>query len=436
MKTETEITPKWYETLTFKMALLGFMAIMFIVPLQLIMMVIRERESSSQNVRMEIAEQWGKRQIISGPVLNIPVNIRPGNNEANFEPVMKIWHIMPEELSVAGRVDPEIRYKGIYETVIYDAAILLEGRFEIPTMGYPGNYEILWKDAYLTLGISDNRGLKDRISVNFNDQSINAEPGLEDHDIFESGISFPSSIDPETGTWLFSTDIGIRGSSGIFFSPVGKSTRVNLSSEWVAPSFQGNFLPQTRNVDDTGFSAEWIITNLNRNFPQEWIGSGYSPDKESFGAELILEVDHYQKSERSVKYGMLFIAFTFLVLLYIELSSDKRIHIFNYFLVSIALVLFFSLLNSLSEHIGFNPAYLISSVATISLITLFTRSLLKERKPIIIVSGMLTVLYIFIFILLVLNQFSYLAGNIGLFVALAAIMRLSTKTDLFRKSQI
>jgi len=174
----------------------------------------------------------------------------------------------------------------------------------------------------------------------------------------------------------------------------------------------------------------------NRNFPQEWIGSGYSPDEESFGAELILEADHYQKSERSAKYGMLFIAFTFLVLLFIELSSEKRIHIFNYFLVSLALVLFFSLLNSLGEHIGFNPAYLISSVATIGLLTLFTRSLLKERKPILIFCGMLTVLYIFIFILLALKEFSYLAGNIGLFVALAAIMRLSAKTNLFRRSQI
>ncbi len=436
MENENQNHINWYETLTFKMALLGIMAIMFLVPLQLIKNVINERAENSQSVQQQISEEWGKVQTITGPVLNIPVTRTIYNEDNRVSYASSTWHILAEDLDIKGRVLPQTRYKGIYETVIYESDLKISGSFVIPGNIDENEVDVKWNEAYFTLGISDNRGIIRDLALNIENDTYKAQPGCLDHDLFSSGVTFPCPLKPENDRLGFNMDLGLRGSSGIYFSPVGKSTSVHIESTWTSPSFTGNYLPENRTTGEDGFDASWNITHLNRNFPQSWYGAIHRPEDESFGVDLILEVDHYRKSERSAKYGLLFIAFTYLVLLFLELSSTRRIHLFHYFLVSLALVLFFSLLNSLSEHIGFSPAYLISSAATIGLLTVFTGSLLKKSRHAIIVGGMLTALYVFIYILLALNEFAYLAGNIGLFIALAAIMWLSAKTNLFRKSGI
>jgi inner membrane protein len=215
-------------------------------------------------------------------------------------------------------------------------------------------------------------------------------------------------------------------------TPLGKTTNAHLESAWNSPGFKGSFLPSARKIDDKGFSADWVVTHLNRNFPQSWKGKVFNPTDSEFGLDLYLPVDHYQKSYRSARYGILFIALTFLVLIFLEITRKETIHIFHYFLVSLALVLFFSLLNSLSEQTGFSIAYLISSVATILLITFFTSTLFSNKKRSLVVMVMLAILYGFIYILLTLNDYAYLAGNIGLFILLATVMTLAGKMKIFR----
>ena len=432
MTKENQDQIKWHESMTVKLVLLGTMAILFLIPLQLIKMVIRERENNSNAVRMEIAEQWGKRQTITGPVLNIPVYRNPGDNSAEKDRVERIWHILPNDLNILASIDPEIRYKSIYETVIYTANLKIKGKFDIPDR-IRDNYIVIWSGAYLSMGISDNRGLVDQVIINLDNNKIPAEPGLIDYDIFQSGLTFPLSLNKSDPEIEFDLDFFIKGSDGLSFTPVGESTRVELTSSWTSPSFNGKFIPTTREINESGFKAKWIITHLNRNFPQEWVGPIHDISGESFGADMILGVDHYQKSERSSKYGLLFIAFTFLVLLFIEVSSKKRIHIFSYFLVSLALVLFFSLLNALSEHIGFNASYILASVSIILMISIFSGSLLGDRKKALLIGSMLTILYAFLYFLLSLNEFAYLAGNIGLLIGLTGIMWLTSKTDIFKK---
>jgi inner membrane protein len=219
----------------------------------------------------------------------------------------------------------------------------------------------------------------------------------------------------------------------LFFIPVGKTTKTIIRSTWNSPSFSGRFLPSERTINSSGFNAEWNVTNLNRNFPQSWIGNTYNINENSYGVDLFLTVDHYQKAFRCAKYGLLFIALTFMVLIFLELTAEDKIHIFNYFLVALALALFFSLLTALSEHLGFNYAYLLSSVATITMLTLFTRSFLTKRSAVLIVSGLLVFLYAFIYVILSLNDFAFLAGNIGLFFLLSIVMWFSGKINLFKK---
>jgi len=431
MKIEITNQSKWHESLTLKLALLAFLGLVLLIPLEMIKQIIMERQKNGETVKKEISDQWAAKQCFAGPVLNIPIRTIP--SEKDEKPVMEIWHILPDNLEINGTIKPGIRYRSIYQSVVYESELIIKGTLLLPEADALNNYEILWKEAYYTVGISDNRGLKGKIVLRTDSTALEAEPGVRDKDIFQSGISFAnSSLMPGSKINIAMT-LSLAGSEGLLLTPLGKSTKASLSSEWSSPSFNGSFLPVQRNINEKGFSAVWEVTHLNRNFPQNWIGNAYRPLESSFGVDLFQPVDHYQKSWRSSRYGILFIALTFLVLIFLEITRKENIHIFNYFLVSLGLVLFFSLLNSLSEQVGFNAAYLIASAATILLISIFTGTLFREKKTAFVVFGMLVLLYTFIFILLTLNDYAYLAGNIGLFLLLAVIMRLAGKLNLSQK---
>ena len=432
MKIEITNQNKWHQSITIKLALLAFIGIIFLIPLEMIKDIILERQLNSEKVKKEISDQWALKQCFSGPVINIPLRTIP--SEKDEKSITRIWHILPETLNISGIIKPEIRYRGIYQSVVYDSELKIKGNFIIPAEDYLKNYEVLWNEAYYTVGISDNRGIKGKIILNTDSTELEAEPGVRDNDIFQAGISFISPLLIPGNMVSLDMSINLSGSEGLQLTPLGKTTSAHLQSEWTSPSFNGSFLPLSRSVDETGFTADWEVTHLNRNFPQNWTGNAFNPLESSFGLDLFQPVDHYQKSWRSSRYGILFIALTFLVLIFLEITRKETIHIFHYFLVALGLVLFFSLLNSISEQVGFNAAYLISSIATISMISVFAGTLFREKKTALIVFGMLLVLYSFIFVLLTLNDYAYLAGNIGLFLLLAVIMRLAGSLDLFRKA--
>jgi inner membrane protein len=430
METATNTIEKWFRSMTFKMAVLAVLGLMLLIPLEMVKDVIKERAAYADEVKAEIGNLWATSQTITGPVLNVPGSKKISDDGAIATTTL---HILPEELDIVASVTPEIRYRGIYETVVYDSEVKISGRFQPEGADANSDYTFDWSRAYFSLGVSDNKGLKDQVVFRSGDRSVEAEPGTVQADVFQKGISFRlpgDNINSFAGT--FDISLKLKGSEGIYFSPVGKTTRVTLTSPWNAPSFQGNFLPSEREITEEGFSASWVVTHLNRSFPQAWTGSGYSPESDSFGAELMLEVDHYTKTERSAKYGLLFIALTFFVLIMVEVRTSQNISIFYYVLTGFALIIFFSLMSALSEHVGFSPAYLISSAATIALLSLFFRSLLQKAWIVLVVSGMLTVLYSFIFVLLALKDYAYLAGNIGLFILLAVLMLVSSKYKLFR----
>ncbi len=433
MKIEINDTKKWNYSLTLKIITLTIGGLFLLIPLEMIKSIIKERQQNSEKVRQEIALQWAGRQNVAGPVLNIPVKMIPANDK--YEPFTVLYHIMPETLGITGDVSTEKRHRSIYEAVVYNSKMTLKGEFLIPEIKPEQESEILWKDAYFTLGISDNRGIKGSVALKAGSALVEAVPGLKDNEVFASGISFPFALNDSGVRIPFEMDIVLSGSEDLSFSPVGKTTTVSISSPWPSPGFNGNFLPADRIIEETGFRANWQITNLNRNFPQLWNGNEFKPANNSFGVEFVLQADHYQKSLRSAKYGILFIALTFLSLLFAEMRAGENLHILSYLLVSLALVLFFSLLNALSEHTGFNLAYLIASVSTIGLVASFLFKLVTKRKSVMLITGMLVFLYVFTFILLTLNDYAYLAGNIGLFVLLAVAMGLSLKLKAIKQHQ-
>jgi inner membrane protein len=416
-----------------RMVLIGILAICLLIPSALIVALVSERKNARDGAVSEVSDKWGNAQTILGPVLTIPYVIKSTPKNGEVVQTACLLHVLPEDLSIAVTLTPTIRYRGIYEVVVYSAQLLVQGRILLPDstrFGTPAQ-DIQWDRAYLTLGMSDLRGIRESIDMRLGSQSLIAEPGVKSNDFTESGITFASAIEPSQKEWQFSTTIQLNGSSQMLFVPAGKTTDIRLSAPWGKPSFIGNRLPDSRTIEGNAFTAEWKVLHLNRSFPQVWTGKQYDLSKSAFGVALLPPIDEYQKTTRSAKYAVMFIAFTFLAFFLTEVLSGKIIHPIQYALIGFAVLLFYVLLLSLSEHMAFALAYLISSVSIILLIAGYTKSILTGFAPAVMISGILTILFGFMYALLQLEDYVLLIGSIGLFAALALVMYLTRKVDWF-----
>lgn len=273
--------------------------------------------------------------------------------------------------------------------------------------------------------------MSEAIRFDWNGELIEANPGIPSNDIFSSGVTIPVKIDTSNSPYTFKTNLNLNGSFELLFAPVGKETQLHLSSAWPNPSFTGAYLPTGRKLNADGFQADWKVSLVSRDFPQQWVGPRYDVNKSSFGVSLLLSVDQYQQTMRTVKYAIMFIALTFLTFFIIEIRSSRPIHPIQYLLVGLALLIFYALLLSLSEYISFGYAYLIAGTAIVILITAYSASFLADRIRSLIVAGVMTIMYGYLYIILQLQDYALLMGTIVLFVALATLMFLTRKIDWF-----
>lgn len=427
---ETKSINQFTNSYSFKMIIISGLAILLLIPSFLIQDIIRERIDLSEKVKNELYMQWGGKQVVSGPVLNVPFtysvlgdyNQPAGEREG-------IAHFLPETLEMNGELFPQTRKRGIYKVVVYEARLRLTGNFSPPDISSMDvqNARYNWDAAYFTIGISDMRGIKNLPELTINGENYKVEPGVADADLFQSGMTIKARSVPLEKPMNFEIELVMNGSEDISVEALGKTSKVSMKSGWTEPSFTGGFLPTDRQVTAQGFTADWLVTHLNRNFPQQWIDRRYNTHEAVLGVQLLIPVDHYQKSMRSVKYAILFIALNFIIFIFIEIRSKTRIHPFQYSMVAFALLLFYVLLTSIGEQIGFNLAYLVSAIAVTLLISWYAYSILKNKRMAIWVTLLQTGLYLFLFTILQLQDYALLAGSIGLFVILAIIMRASQK---------
>ncbi len=429
METYQTNKTSWSNTITFKSAIIAIIALLLLIPLGMIKSVISEREDTAREVENNISDQFGDAQTLVGPILNVPVEKRTIDKDGNVIMERSWLHIMPANFDMQGNIEPEIRYRGIYKTAVYNSTSNITGNFSIPFKENEIDGTIEWEKACLTFGISDNRGIRGDVLVEWNNKNWATESGMITKDIAKTGFSVRTPLNKENieESIPFNFKLELSGSKSFSVLPIGQISNIKITSTWSDPSFSGSLLPQERNISENGFDAQWKLTHLNRNFPQYWQGKQFDVWEHNLGVDLFLPVNHYQKSYRSAKYGLLFIALTMMVFLFMELTKNKKIHIFQYLLVGLALVLFFSVLTALSEHLGFNVAFLIASVANIAMIGYFAYGLLKDKTLTIWVISLLVIMYTFLFVLLQLNDYAFLAGNIGLLIALAFIMKASLK---------
>ncbi len=431
---ETKKIQQFLNGYSVKMVIVSFLAILLLVPSFFIESIIAERISLSEQVKNELYSQWGDKQVVAGPVLNIPFSyFEQKENSQGMIERHGIAHCLPETLKTTGTLNPETRSRGIYKVVVYESQLKLEGTFVQPDLSQLDipDAQFKWDAAYFTIGVSDMRGIKNMPELVLNNQKYKVEPGVADTDLFVSGITIKTGDTNLQQPLNFSIDLVLNGSADLSVEALGKSSEVLLKSNWVDPAFSGGFLPTKREINKDGFTAEWQVTHLNRNFPQQWVDRKYNTHEAKLGVELLIPIDHYQKAMRSVKYAILFIALNFIIFIFIEIQSKKRIHPFQYALVAFALLIFYVLLTSISEQLGFNPAYFISAIAVTALISWYAYPILQDKKLVVWVTLLQTGLYIFLFVILQLQDFALLVGSIGLFIILAIIMRASQKIQWY-----
>lgn len=416
-----------------KIILIALLIVLLMIPFTMINSLIKEREIRKNDAVNEISQKWGLTQTISGPILSVPYNAYVTENGIRRFPQKRMAHFLPEDLSINGDINPNIRYRGIYEAILYSTDLNISGSFKKPSFKQWNIREndIFWDEAVITFGVSDLKGIKDQVNMKWNDSSIQLTPGSSINHI-KNGIHCPISIDSNSpDNFSFNTKLSINGSKELNFIPLGKVTNVDLKSDWQDPTFKGNFLPEHRDISENGFNAKWKILHFNRNFPQQWKNNNINLNSSSFGVKLLKPVDEYCKINRTTKYALLFITLTFLTFFLIEILNKLRVHPIQYLLIGFALCLFYTLLLSFTEHFSFNLAYIISSVAITVLITLYTKSVLHESKLSIIIGFLISILYGFLYVILQLQDYSLMMGSIGLFTILSIVMFITRKVDWY-----
>jgi inner membrane protein len=454
-------------------AIIGFV---LIVPLMLVYALVWDRQSQSDTAQQAINAGWGGDQVIAGPVIVVPFRTTQTQNEevngkatTRVIEVEKLLYISPTENVVTTKVDPQERRKSIYRSVLYEAQVSGVAKFELPAdlprFGVTRE-RLLWDRAELRMGASDARGLTKGGTLKANGTALAVQPGKGPG--ATGGQGFFAFL-PWNGEGALAVDygFGLRGSRSLSMVPRGGQTRWSVNSAWASPSFSGAFLPEKPTISVKGFTASYTVDKLalgqapvamedsgppmvDRNFAmdgspqiareQAMVASANNPA--SGGAVevisgsalavtvgLIEPVNLYSKVNRSVKYGFLFIGFTFLTFLLFDIVGGARVAAAEYLLTGAGLVLFFVLLLAFSEVIGFTPAYILASVAIIGLLSAYSAAVLKSWKRGKFLGAMLAGLYALLFVLLNLEAWSLLIGSVLLFVALAGVMYATRNVD-------
>ena len=450
-------------TVAFKVLIICLVAVGLLIPTLLIDSISTERKEKAESSQREIASKWSLPQHVTGPVICIPFTSGNGSY---------YHYILPKNLNISAGLKAKTLHRGIYESIVYDSEIDMKGTFTIAGLlpDKTDSLKLHLERAKIKVGLTDLRGIADKLSINFGgkDYDIN-DGGVDDNFQTAPEVRLNNNNNDRSSLWLerldlnligsnmargdasvamgkvdltqyvdssdipFSLRMNLKGSELLCFSPVGETTNISVKGDCPDPSFGGNFLPNERNVTSGGFGAKWKVISINRSYPQSFhTKKGDEITNSEIQIGMRVQVDNFRMAARAIKYAFLVIVLTLVAALFAKLRTRRTINAFQYLLIGLALVLFYSLLLSISELMAFEWAYLIATVMTVSMVTLYLIGVLRVKRQALMIGGLLTILYGFIYVLLNLENYALLVGSIGLFIILSLIMYYSL--DLTRKN--
>lgn len=421
------------------MTLLGCM-LLLLIPLSMLSSLIDERSSYRDDVEQSLRQSTSGPQIITGPLIAIPITelttVMEDNKEVKKERRF-IRYYLPENLSIVGKQIVEPRHIGIYEGQIWRTAITLDATFNRQQLDSDtsGNAQI--GTPYVVLAVGDSRGIGKVGELDINGKSYPIEPGTNLPGV-EQGLHAILPVErlkDEKLTLRFNLDL--MGTKQLAVVPLGRNSQFSLTSNWPHPSFIGDFLPQQRTVTESGFTANWQSTwfanNLNTSFYDGQIMD--VARLPAFSVTVANPVDQYQLTDRAVKYAILLIGLTFMSFFLLETLTGLRVHPMQYLLVGLSLVMFYLVLLAVSEHIGFNGAWLLASLICAGINGFYLKAILNSWKTSLMFTTGLLTLDAVLWQLLQSEDSALLLGTGVLFVALSAIMMLTRHTDWYGMSK-
>tara|TARA_R110002096_G_scaffold99_2_gene410 strand:- start:2793 stop:4121 length:1329 start_codon:yes stop_codon:yes gene_type:complete len=423
------------DSTTFRVLFIGFLVLMLLIPMGMVESVIYERSHLYRQATNEITNSWGKEQLLVGPILTLPF-VKTFSNKAGWSYDSRYRHLRPETMTVDSHIETQIRYRGIYEVPVYIATVRFNGVFSLA--GVSGSVEndddLLLDEGVIQIPVHNSRSIKEPIGLVWDGEVIKLIPKWDKSEgetvIFTAKL--PAHLLNKNKVHEFEYEIKIAGSQAFSFISSARKTDIKMNSNWAAPSFFGIYLPVTRDLAGEGFTASWVINDLLTDIghnEHEIVSGSWFQGQKSFGVKLMQPVDTYQVVTRAAKYAVLFISLSFMVYFFTELFGQVSLHPIQYLFVGVANCIFYLLLLSLAEHINFTLAYLISSGASIVLISLYSRSILKSWPKAAIVFTTLSGVYAYLFVTLRSEGFALLIGSIGLFVILGVAMYLTRNID-------
>jgi inner membrane protein len=423
--------------LLIKLLAIGVLSLLLLIPLSMIETQISVRSARQDDVTRNIAESSAGQQTLVGPVVLVRYRERverrardetTGREVVRQEVVERTRTFPPQNLDIGGDVRVESLKRGLYRVRLYHLAAQISGIAVIPPkLGLDGPADIVDAQAILVMGVTDPRGVETDPEVRVNGKSLRFATGTAGAVAGQGVHVVLGEFDPASGSnYEFSLPLNLTGLERLAIAPAGNSTRVTLKSDWPHPSFQGRFLPQQRAVTKDGFEAQWQVSHLARNFDRILMAGQEQGGGETLGISLIDPVNVYLRSERAVKYGILFVILTFAAFFLTEILRQLPIHPMQYLLVGLALAMFFLLLIALSEHVVFLAAYAISSAACVVLIGTYLSGALGSRVRGRAFGAGIAALYGVLYGVLLSEANALLMGTLLLFLALGTTM-LSTR---------
>jgi len=416
-----------------KFFFIGFLSLLLLIPLMFVSGLRSERSATAGQAAREIGEAWGREQVVGGPALLVPYLVPA--KVANAAPTREVAVFLPDDLQATSEAATEIRRRSIFDTPVYRSKIALKARFLPPDFKAISSEAVqpLWGEAVLAIGVADVRGLKNRATAQIRDGAgIEFEPSFGAGIREGNGIHAPLREIDLTKPLEASIGLELNGSRSLSIVPLAKNSAIRMSSNWRHPSFSGAHLPDDRMIDGSGFSASWQVSHLARNLPL-----AFAYDRRAdltflsggVGARFYQPVDLYQLVDRAIKYGVLFVGAVFLAVFGLELVARGNLHAVHYTLVGFALVLFYVLLLSLAEHLGFLNAFLAAAAATTALVSVYIGLVLRSFARGAVLALILATGYGLVYALLKSEDFALLAGAIGAFVALATLMLATARVN-------
>lgn len=427
------------DSLSFKIIVIAFLCLLMLIPLQMVRNLINERQSREYQVTQKIHQKWGDQLVLGTPVLKLPYSPNYVNHKESGSQEYNAYggfiYVYPKQCSISSEVNTQSKQYGIYKSAVYQSQHQLLGTFSRKLIEEDINpkLDIDWSMAKIVMDIPSTQGVKSSLAIHFandtiplkNSSIINGQKGYNGSFLLES-----RNIDLTTVQDLdFQMNMDVNGSSGISYIPLAQEMEVSLHSDWDTKSFDGAFLPNASESEDSK-ESNWKVMSYNRKIPSMTMDALPHYREFAFGIQFLQPVNEYLRNERTAKYGILVISLTFLTFFLIQIYSSAHIHGFQYLLIGLALALFYVMLLSFSEHIGFNYSYLIAGSMVIGLVSLFAKSVFRNWKHPSLVFISLSSIYTFLFVIMHLETYSLVVGSIGLFLILSVVMFFSRKLNL------